>query len=168
MIPSHKKDETDLHPTDKPQSHHVRNGNLSIDPVMLPTPAKTPRKKGAQPVVTSTARILFPNRLDNVDEAMPKSTNHGRRGRKHVGLALGSFGEDDDGSSDGKVEIYTDTKDRLPEVDESENNPFYIKPEAERTSTTRSSKRRKVNGTPNHNEDIQEVLKRDEGMVYVL
>ena len=119
-------------------------------------------------MVASTARILFPNRLDNMDEAMPKSTNHGRRGRKHVGLALGSFGEDDDRSSDGKVEIYTDSKDRLPEVDESDDNPFYVKPGAERTTTARSSKRRKVQGTPDHNEDIQEVLKRDDGMVYVL
>ncbi|MCJ1282621.1 hypothetical protein MMC26_001946 [Xylographa opegraphella] len=153
-------------PTEDVNPHHAPN-NLTVDPtMMLPTPAKTPRKRNTQPVLTGAARVLFPNRPDNIDEAMPTPTKHGRRPKKHIGFSLDSF-DDGDGSSEGKIEIYTDSKDRLPEVDESEDNPFYVKPCTEPMTTKRAGKRRKVNDEPNHNEEVQEMLKRDEGMVYV-
>ena len=98
---------------------------------------------------------------------MPAPTKHGRRPKKHIGFSLDSF-DDGDGSSEGKIEIYTDSKDRLPEVDESEDNPFYVKPSTEPITTKRAGKRRKVHDGSNHNEEVQEMLKRDEGMVYVL
>ncbi|MCJ1391325.1 hypothetical protein MMC18_004188 [Xylographa bjoerkii] len=153
-------------PTDDTNSHHALH-NLSVDPtMMLPTPAKTPRKRNTQPGLTGAARVLFPNRPDNIDEAMPTPTKHGRRPKKHTGFSLDSF-DDGDGSSEGKIEIYTDSKDRLPEVDEGEDNPFYVKPSTEPTTTKRAGKRRKVNNESDHNEEVQEMLKRDEGMVYV-
>lgn len=98
---------------------------------------------------------------------MPTPTKHGRKPKKHIGFSLDGF-EDEEGSSDGKIEIYTDSKDRLPEIDESEDNPFYVQPVVESTSTKRASKRRKVSGGSDHNGEVQEMLKRNEGMVYVL
>ena len=85
-----------------------------------------------------------------------------------MGFSLGSFCEDDDASSDGKIEIYTDSKDKLPEIDEAEDNPFYEKPSGQPPSTNRSTKRRKVSNKIDHSEEVQEALARNEGMVYVL
>jgi len=150
----------------KGQPHNASNSTLSINPSMLPTPAKTPRKKVVQPTVTSTARVLFPSRPGNVDDAMPTPTKHGRRVKKNGGFSLGSFA--DDASSDGKVEIFTDSKDKIPEIDESPDNPFYVKPGSEHSATKNGHKRRKVSSLPHHDEGVQEMLKRGDGMVYVL
>ncbi|MCJ1398508.1 hypothetical protein MMC11_001708 [Xylographa trunciseda] len=172
-IRKNAKDQSDLGnilaiPSEDAPSHHGLH-NLSVDPtMMLPTPAKTPRKKNIQPGVIGAARVLFPSRPDNIDEAMPTPTKHGRRPKKHIGFSLDSFDDGDgDGSSEGKIEIYTDSKDRLPEVDEGEENPFYVKPCPEPTTNKRAGKRRKVNDESDHNVEVQEMLKRDEGMVYV-
>lgn len=97
---------------------------------------------------------------------MPTPTKHGRRPKKHIAFSLDSFG--DDGSSDGKIEIYTDSKDRLPELDVSEQNPFYAQPGVQTPPNKRASKRRKVSSGSDHNGEVQEMLKRNEGMVYVL
>jgi len=160
------KREDDPNTEGKGQSHNVASNTLLLNPSMLPTPAKTPRKKVVQPTVTSTARVLFPSRPDNVDDVMPTPTKHGRRGKKHGGFSL-SFA-DDDASSDGKVEIYTDSKDKIPEIDDGPDNPFYVKPESEHSATKNGNKRRKVSNLPDHDEGVQEMLKRNEGMVYVL
>lgn len=98
---------------------------------------------------------------------MPTPTKHGRRIKKHGGFSLGSFA-DDDASSDGKVEIYTDSKEKIPEIDENPGNPFYVKPGAEHSTAKNGNKRRKVSNLPHHDEGVQEMLKRNEGMVYVL
>lgn len=101
-----------------------------------------------------------------MDDVMPTPTKHGRRGKKHGGFSLGFA--DDDTSSDGKVEIYTDSKDKIPEIDDSPDNPFYVQPESEHSATKNGNKRRKVSNLPHHDEGVQEMLKRNEGMVYVL
>ncbi|MCJ1473747.1 hypothetical protein MMC13_002398 [Lambiella insularis] len=148
-------------------SHKVIPGS-SIDPtMMLPTPAKTPRKKTVHSNATAAARVLFPNRPDSLEDAMPTPTKHGRRPKKHIAFSLDSFGDDGEGSSDGKIEIYTDSKDRVPELDGSEDNPFYAQSGTETPSSKRASKRRKVSGGSDHNGEVQEMLKRNEGMVYV-
>jgi hypothetical protein len=138
------------------------NGNLAVDVTMLPTPAKTPLKKRSQPVDTSTARVLFAtNRTENVDDAMPTPTKNGRRSKRHIGFLL-----DEDASSDVKEEIHTDVKNRVPELDESVENPFYDKPGAQNTG-----KRRRISSEPHDgpNKDaVQSALERNEGMVYVL
>ena len=102
-----------------------------------------------------------------MDDAIPTPTKHGRRIKKHGGFSLGSFA-DDDASSDGKVEIYTDSKEKIPEIDENPGNPFYVKPGAEHSTAKNGNKRRKVSNLPHHDEGVQEMLKRNEGMVYVL
>ncbi|KAL9119877.1 MAG: hypothetical protein Q9187_003568 [Circinaria calcarea] len=135
---------------------------------MLPTPAKTPRKKTVQVGLSSTARILFPNRPDNADEAMPTPRRNARKTRKNIGFSLESFGEDDGAASGGSIEIFTDSKEKVPELDETEENPFYVKPGQEPVTTIRSSKRRKVSGNANHdNNNELEDPNREDGMVYV-
>ena len=145
---------------------------LSLTANMLPTPAKTPRKKPVQPaVVQAAARVLFPSRPDTVEEAMPNPRK--RRNKRHVGFSLYSSMEDDgDAGSGNQIEIYTDSKDKVPELDLSEDNPFY----EQQTHTTvvaepyrmKGSKKRKVEHIIDASAEIEEAFNREEGMVYVL
>ena len=95
-------------------------------------------------------------------------TPHKRKSKRHVGFSLNGFPEEDDASSDGRIEIYTDSKDKLPEIDEGEDNPFYEKSTSASPSKHRSTKRRKASNENEHNEEVQDALARNEGMVYVL
>lgn len=93
-----------------------------------------------------------------------------RRTKKHIGFSLDGTTEDDDKSVEGNIEIFTDSKDKVPELDESEGNPFYVKPgrEAISTAPTRVSKRRKVTRGLNGQEEMEQAMKREDGLVYVL
>ncbi|KAL3466623.1 hypothetical protein BJX64DRAFT_284187 [Aspergillus heterothallicus] len=113
---------------------------------MLPTPAKTPRKKTVDNA-GSAARVLF----DPVSGQKKK--------KKQLGFSLDSF--TDESSQGESIQIYTDSRDRIPEVDESEANPFYKKPS---TKTNTRSTRRKTRGRDN---EVDEALDREDGMVYV-
>lgn len=145
------------------QTKNLLGQDLVTDPQesasagMLPTPAKTPRKKEVKPLA-SAARVLFPSRPETIEEAMP---NPRKRSRKNIGYSLSSF--DDPSSDSAGIEIFTDSKDKQPEVDESADNPFYVKPGAQKR--TRKNKASKATET---SQLVQEALERDEGMVYVL
>ena len=131
--------------TDKQPNHST---------VMLPTPVKTPRKRDVKGASKGTARVLFPHNLDTVQDPTPNKKN------KKLGFSLDSPGA----GSDGKIEIFEDSKEKIPEIDESADNPFYVKHE------TRSIKG-KEKGTiskPAHDQDVRRVLEGDEGMIYVL
>ncbi len=96
-----------------------------------------------------------------------------KRGRKrHVGFSLDSSLEDDDADSEGKIQIYTDSKEKIPELDMSEENPFIDRPQQEvsfnEPRKTRGSRKRKVASITSSNPDIEEAFDREEGMVYVL
>ncbi len=73
----------------------------------------------------------------------------------------------DDGD---KIEIYTDSKDRVPTLDEDEDNPFVTskKPEtaARPNNSKNSSKRRKV--VSERDAEMEAKVKNEEGMIYVL
>ena len=154
-------------PSDNPSLHPP-----SLNPAnMLPTPAKTPRKKLVQPAaVKAAARVLFPARPDTVEDAMP--TPRKRRNRRHVGFSLySSMEDDDDAGSENQIQIYTDSKDKVPELDLSEDNPFYEKPGQDvppEPSKAKSSRKRKASHTIEDNPEIEEAFNREEGMVYVL
>ncbi len=141
-------DDTDSINTTKPgPSQASRLFRSTITEGMLPTPAKTPRKK----VVDnggSTARVLFPTQSGQ------------RKKKKQTGFSLDSF--TDDPSQGDSIQIYTDSRDRIPEVDASEENPFYQKPSA---STKPRLSRRKAGS---RDKEVDEALKREDGMVYVL
>lgn len=132
---------------------------------MLPTPAKTPRKRAlqSQEALGSAARVLFANRPTNVDEAMP-SPRKNRKSRKNA-FSLESFEQLEEESE--KIEIYTDSKERVPALDETEDNPFVTK----KTRATNgqaeagSSRRRKLDS---RTERMEEDAANDEGLIYVL
>ena len=146
----------------------------SLNPAanMLPTPAKTPCKKPVQPsAVQVAARVLFPSRPDTVEDAMPNPRK--RRNKRHVGFSLYSSMEDDgDAGSENQIEIYTDSKDKVPELDPSEDNPFYDQ-YARTVGFTdprkpSGGKKRKAEHSIDANVEIEEAFNREEGMVYVL
>ena len=144
----------------------------SLDPAtgMLPTPAKTPVKpKIAKPSINQAARILFPAHPTTIEEAMPSPHRNSRRTTRRVGYTLDDL-SDPDGEAEHAIEVYTDSQCKIPELDESDANPFYEKPGVPPKAPsppTRASKRRKTQGKGD-NEDVAEAYKRGEGMVYVL
>ena len=150
----------------------LENPSLNIAVNMLPTPAKTPRKKSMQPVaVQAAARVLFPSRPDTVEDAMPNPRK--RRNKRNVGFSLYSSMEDDgDAGLENKIDIYTDSKEKIPELDPSEDNPFYD----QRTQTVgfaepqnkKGCKKRKAEHSIDASAEIEEAFNREEGMVYVL
>ena len=149
----------------------LQQPSLNLGTHMLPTPVKTPRKKPIHPApaINSAARVLFPVRPDTVEDAMPTPRKRGRK--RHVGFSLDSSMEDDADSED-KIQIYTDSKEKIPELDLSEDNPFLDRPEQEappeEPRKTRGSRKRKAPSITESNPDIEEAFNHEEGMVYVL
>jgi hypothetical protein len=130
----------------------------------LPTPAKTPRKRAvqSQEALGSAARVLFTNRPANIEEVMP-SPRKNRKSRKLMS-SLDSFEQvDEDGE---KIEIYTDSKERIPALDETEDNPFVTKKSRATNGRAEAgpSKRRKQD---TRIERMEEAAANDEGMIYV-
>lgn len=133
---------------------------------MLPTPVKTPRKNQASKSQV-TARALFQDSEN--PETLFKSPRKSRKPARYNGFSLESFSTDD--NSQDQIQIFTDSRDRVPEVDTSESNPFY-EPPSQPHKVHGTSKRRKVNGTAKVTESrdpqVQEAIDHDDGMVYVL
>jgi len=175
-----KRDIANMNGEDMPSQAalHVGNGAISnprpkdlAATSMLPTPAKTPRKKQVHSTAAkATARVLFPVRPDTVDEAMPVPRK--RKNRRHVGFSLYSSMEDEDANLESNIQIYTDSKDKIPELDPSEDNPFLEQPaevlQPPEPSKGRSSRKRKASHSPEERKAISEAFNREEGMVYVL
>lgn len=131
---------------------------------MLPTPAKTPKKRPEEisPAISSVARNLFAIRPDS-DEAMP-SPKKGRK--KYTGFTLDSFEAEEETTP---IQIYTDSHDRVPEVDDSAENPFYGQSTPVQSEPTkRSSKRRKVTVAGEGEQEVEDLEDREDGLVYVL
>ncbi|KAK1143008.1 hypothetical protein N8T08_007072 [Aspergillus melleus] len=136
-------------------NNYRQSSRTIITEGMLPTPAKTPRKKAIGDA-GSIARTLFPPHP-------PPSSTRGRKGKKHTGFSLDSFNEDNN-QNGSQIQIYTDSRDRIPELDASEENPFNNKP-VKSDPHTRTSRRRE--GRMERDKDISESVKRRDGMVYV-
>lgn len=121
----------------------------------LPTPAKTPaRKHSDQPEkdVNAVARNLFGR------QQSPKKS----RAKRTHGISMDSFEVEDE-----PIQIYTDSQDRLPEVDDSEQNPFYGEAGiAASAAPVRRSSRNKKSAA--EKETVQEQLEREDGIVYTL
>lgn len=140
-----------------------------IAPNMLPTPAKTPRKKQVQPS-KAVSRVLFPVRPDSIEDAMP-TPRRNKRSKRNAGFTLDSS-MDDDTTSEGGIKIYTDSKDRVPELDQSEENPFIDHPLKRDppgpSRKAKASRKRKPQPETISKGEIQEAFNHEEGMVYVL
>jgi hypothetical protein len=129
---------------------------------MLPTPSKTPRKRAlhSEDALGPTARVLFANRPATIEEAMP--TPRKVRKTKNV-YTLESFAEQMDKAND-KIEIFTDSKERIPTRDDEEDNPFVTKKGKGKAKAT-PQKPRKVD---EKTAKMFEAAERDEGMVFLL
>lgn len=136
---------------------------------MLPTPVKTPRKKAVSNT-NAAARALFQEQPHGTDEIMP-TPKKSRRSKRYTGFTLQSF-TTDDGLGTGPVQIFTDSRDNVPEIDLSEANPFVDHPPKESETSVgrvgRSSKRRKLGAGQKGDPQVDEAIKNGEGMVYVL
>ena len=134
-------------------------------PTPAKTPAKTPRKKHTQ-AMTGIGRVLFPVRPDTPEEAMPTPRKN-KRNRRHVGFSLDSEAE-----SEGGIRIFTDSQDKIPELDLSEANPFIDHPmkrdPPEGSSKAKVSNKRKPQSEPVSKEAIKDAFDHERGMVYVL
>ncbi len=90
------------------------------------------------------------------------------RGRKrYTGYSLDSFEAQEE---DMPIPIYTDSHDRVPEVDMSQENPFYGESTATKSepSKTRASKRRKITVPGEGEQTIEDLEQREDGMLYTL
>lgn len=101
--------------SDSDNSHFDLSTNRASASQTLPTPAKTPSKKKVSSNLSSTSRTLFPS-------ASKMS------GRKPGPFSLESF--DEDHAPSRNIEIFTDSRDRIPEASTDQSNPFYTAPAA--------------------------------------
>ncbi|OAL49722.1 hypothetical protein IQ07DRAFT_588247 [Pyrenochaeta sp. DS3sAY3a] len=126
---------------------------------MLPTPAKTPRKRRIEDM-SSTARVLFPSRPATIDEVVPTP----RKSRKTKDLyTLESFARHEDDVSEN-IPIYTDSKERVPTPGRDEDdNPFLTKKGKGKARAT-AQKAKKVDAKT---DKMNAAASRDEGMVYI-
>lgn len=152
----------------RPQNPSYLTATTILSEGMLPTPVKTPQKK--QLPKSSMARALFQDAADT-----PRKTQ--KRKMRHNGFSLESFSE----NTNGGVQIHVDSRDQVPEVDTTEDNPFYAA-ESSNTSKKRSAPvAHKVAGTPKRRKvetekaekkpldpQVEDAIEKDEGMVYVL
>lgn len=141
---------------------------------MLPTPVKTPKKKPVTKV-NNAARALF---QDNAPDpgGLVEFQPHPKRNRKskrYNGFSLESFTAAEE-VGQGQIQIFTDSRDRVPQIDMAESNPFIEREMNGETATshkiTGTSKRRKVSEAKKTKVDPQvaDAIEEDEGMVYVL
>ncbi|CBX91041.1 hypothetical protein LEMA_P060750.1 [Plenodomus lingam JN3] len=127
---------------------------------MLPTPVKTPRKRQIGDL-SSTSRILFPQRPATIEEVVPTP----RKSRKTKNLfTLESFSAHMDEESE-KIPIFTDSKERIPTPGAPDENPFLTPKKGKgRAKTTRQKSTKE---TEERTARLNEAAKRDEGMVYI-
>lgn len=134
----------------------------------IPTPVKTPKKKNVSHV-GSGARALFQEPNGETDLVAP-SPRRGRKNKRYNGFSLESFAAEDE--NNGRFPIYTDNRDKVPEIDTSESNPFIDRPvNGDSTRSKRlagGAKRRKISGEKKVDPQVEEAINKDEGMVYVL
>lgn len=80
--------------------------------------------------------------------------------------------DEEDAHSQANIQIYTDSKDKVPELDPTKDNPFYEPPEQQppppEPSKGRSSRKRKAAPTAEDRKEIKDAFDRKEGIVYVL
>lgn len=145
----------DLPPTSNPVTAPAPSSSRAGG--MLPTPSKTPsrhatEKKTAE--LSSLARSLFTS-----DDSGLR-----RRPKSYTGLGMDSFTATHD---EEPIEIFTDTKDCIPEIDTSEANPFYTGASKQDAPASPRRSRRKVMIPGEGALSIEDATHREDGMVYV-
>jgi hypothetical protein len=151
-----------LSPAPKSESLSSRRGAMA-GAGMLITPAKTPQKPPNEQVkakVKSVARNLFHS---DDEEAMPPSPRKMRTQTQNPNSFY--LGE----AAETSFQIFTDSHERIPEVDRSNDNPFFggqntAAPDGPR----RRSKRHTVTIPGEGRVSVEEAVRRDDGMLIVL
>ena len=134
---------------------------------MLPTPVKTPKKKSTNRLEGASAALFQdPVTIEEMANATPAKD---RKTKRYNGFSLESFRADDETTN---LQIFTDNRDKVPEVDDSPSNPFM---DEERTSdhakarnVAGTAKRRKVSKAHRKDAQVEDAIDKDDGMVYVL
>ncbi|KAI0836335.1 hypothetical protein F5Y06DRAFT_273943 [Hypoxylon sp. FL0890] len=136
------------------------NNTVTRGAAMLPTPDKTPQKQPdekAKAKVSAIARSLF-----SEADSMPSPKK--RKTKKYTGLTLESFTAEE---VDEPIEIFTDTRDRIPVAEE---NPFYgnqSSATSKREQPSRRSQDKQIAIPSEGKQSLDEALRRDDGIVYV-
>lgn len=162
------------HPPTKSSSHlqPQPSSTTTILDGMLPTPVKTPKKKTIANA-TTTARALFQDSAHMATHVAPvqPSPRRSRKSQRFNGFSLESVAAQDDATR-GQIQIYTDSRDRVPHVDSSEANPFIERKRGRESTSPQkfvgTSKRRKVSAATRVDPQVTEAIDKDDGMVYVL
>lgn len=112
------------------------------------------------------ARALFQDSL--APDELISSPRKNRKTKRFNGFSLESFRAED--SRNGQVQIFTDSRDQVPEVDASDDNPFLNLDKHDHgiSKVAGTSKRRKISGAKKLDPQVEEALEKDEGMVYTL
>ena len=140
------------------QQQQPGRASMAVTSGMLITPAKTPQKPSTQQTrdkIQAVARSLF-----NESDIMPSPKK--ARTQQYV---LDSFSAN---NTEDPIEIYTDSHERVPEVDQSAENPFFGNHQPEMSRTTRRSKRQTVSIPGEGKVSVDDAVRRDDGMVIVL
>ncbi|OAA63851.1 hypothetical protein ISF_04560 [Cordyceps fumosorosea ARSEF 2679] len=149
-----------LGPFDLPPTSNAVNstgrGSSSRSSGMLPTPSKTPSKPANEKTAAEIA--TFARNLFSSDDSAPK-----RKPRSYSGLGMDSFTAK---RGDEPIEIFTDTKDSIPEIDTSDANPF-AGPSKQETATSPRRSRRKIAIPGEGSQSLEDAMHREDGMVYV-
>ncbi|KAI0147327.1 hypothetical protein GGR57DRAFT_477104 [Xylariaceae sp. FL1272] len=126
----------------------------------MPTPAKTPRKQPDAKIEVASravARNLFGS---DADILSPKKKSK----KSYSGIGLDSFIAED---VEENIEIFTDSIDRVPEIDNSAENPFYGTGSTTVEEPTKRRSKRKVTIPGEGKKPVEEAVGRDDGMLYV-
>ncbi|KAK3945567.1 hypothetical protein QBC46DRAFT_277274 [Diplogelasinospora grovesii] len=148
-----------LSPAPKPETRSTRSA-ISTAAGMLITPAKTPQKP---PTEQSKAKVkaIARNLFHSEDEIMPSPKK--ARTKKYT---LDSFCADDE--VDEPIPIFTDSHERIPEVDNSTDNPFYVNNTAPPPSPTKRRSTRQTVTIPGEGKvSVEEAIRREDGMLIV-
>lgn len=150
-------------PTSAPQFKSTNNLSAAT---MLPTPSKTPRKQSDDKLeagVRAVARNLFTSSDSSSSSSVASPRK--RKTKTYTGLSLESFRAEE---VEEDIAIFTDSRDRLPEVDGSAENPFYGNSENPQSTSTRRSTRVKKVVVPGVGRiPVDEAVQRGDGIVYV-
>lgn len=138
-------------------NHEPAKQSTKLTAGMLPTPAKTPRKKTV-PDPGRVSRSLFtnptPNALDS-ENLLPK------KGKKFSHFSLESFSTDlGECSNPPAIEVYTDSCDRIPEKKKDMDNPLW--------SSQEPMDGVEYTGRPKRDKEVEDAVRRNDGMFYVL
>ncbi|KAF1987083.1 hypothetical protein K402DRAFT_453936 [Aulographum hederae CBS 113979] len=137
----------------------------SVTSGMLPTPSKTPRKTSTHPAaLASTSRILFPGRTATIEEAMP-TPRQVRKTKRVTTFAIHGLGDD----AANNIPIFTDSKERMPTIDDDEDNPFVTRTRDGKKKAPRKEPEKRKQPPPRdlETEAMEEAVRNNEGMIYV-